>query len=87
MNREQFLTLQSDSSEISFATIYVCLLYMNINSNESGLSKVANNAFQKQVRVYIFFFLFFFVPVCAITASGVPCGTFVSMDRFSTLCG
>jgi hypothetical protein len=32
--------------------------------------------------------LFFFpVPVCAITASGVPGGTFVSMNRFSTLCG
>jgi hypothetical protein len=26
------------------------------------------------------------VPVCAITASGVPGGTFVSMNRFSTLC-
>jgi hypothetical protein len=32
--------------------------------------------------------LFFFpVPVCAITASGVPGGTSVSMNRFSTLCG
>jgi hypothetical protein len=30
---------------------------------------------------------FFFFPVCAITASGVPGGTFVSMNRFSTLCG
>jgi hypothetical protein len=30
---------------------------------------------------------FFSVPVCAITASGVPGGTFVSMNRFSTLCG
>jgi hypothetical protein len=30
---------------------------------------------------------FFSVPVCAITASGVPGGTFVSMDRFNTLCG
>jgi hypothetical protein len=34
----------------------------------------------------ILFFLFP-VPVCAITASGVPGGTFVSMNRFSTLCG
>jgi hypothetical protein len=33
------------------------------------------------------FFFFFPVPVCAITASGVPGGTFVSMNRFSTLCG
>jgi hypothetical protein len=33
------------------------------------------------------FFLFFSVPVCAITASGVPGGTLVSMNRFSTLCG
>jgi hypothetical protein len=31
-------------------------------------------------------FLIFPVPVCAITASGVPGGTFVSMNRFSTLC-
>jgi hypothetical protein len=30
---------------------------------------------------------FFSVPVCAITASGVPGGTLVSMNRFSTLCG
>jgi hypothetical protein len=28
-----------------------------------------------------------FFPVCAITASGVPGGTFVSVNRFSTLCG
>jgi hypothetical protein len=32
-------------------------------------------------------FFFFPVPVCAITASGVPGGTFVSMNRFSALCG
>jgi hypothetical protein len=30
---------------------------------------------------------FFPVPVCAITASGVPGGTLVSMNGFSTLCG
>jgi hypothetical protein len=30
---------------------------------------------------------FFSVPVCAITASGVPGGTVLSMNRFSTLCG
>jgi hypothetical protein len=30
---------------------------------------------------------FFSIPFCAITASGVPGGTFVSMNRFSTLCG
>jgi hypothetical protein len=30
---------------------------------------------------------FFSVPVCAITASGVPGGTLVSMNRFITLCG
>jgi hypothetical protein len=34
-----------------------------------------------------YFFFFFSFPVCAITASGVPGGTFVSMNRFSTLCG
>jgi hypothetical protein len=31
--------------------------------------------------------IFFSVPVCAIAASGVPGGTFVSVNRFSTLCG
>jgi hypothetical protein len=37
---------------------------------------------------YVFIIFFFFpIPVCAITASGVPGGTFVSMNRFSTLCG
>jgi hypothetical protein len=36
---------------------------------------------------FLFLFFFFSVPVCAITASGVPGGTFVSMNRFSTLCG
>jgi hypothetical protein len=35
----------------------------------------------------IFFFFFFSVQVCAITALGVPGGTFVSMNRFSTVCG
>jgi hypothetical protein len=34
-----------------------------------------------------FYFFFFSVSVCAITASGVPGGTFVSMNRFSALCG
>jgi hypothetical protein len=29
----------------------------------------------------------FFFSVCAITPSGVPGGTFVSVNRFSTLCG
>jgi hypothetical protein len=32
-------------------------------------------------------FFFFPVPVCAVTVSGVPGCTFVSMNRFSTLCG
>jgi hypothetical protein len=31
--------------------------------------------------------ILFPVPICAITASGVPGGSFVSMNRFSTLCG
>jgi hypothetical protein len=30
---------------------------------------------------------FFSISVCAITASGVPGGTLVAMNRFSTLCG
>jgi hypothetical protein len=32
-------------------------------------------------------YFFFPIPVCAITASGVPGGTFASMNRFSALCG
>jgi hypothetical protein len=35
---------------------------------------------------YLASFFFFPVPVYAITASGVPGGTLVSMNRFSTLC-
>jgi hypothetical protein len=38
-------------------------------------------------QILVNFFFFFAVPVCAITASGVPGGTFVSMNRFSALCG
>jgi hypothetical protein len=30
---------------------------------------------------------FFSAPVCAITVSGMPGGTLVSMNRFITLCG
>jgi hypothetical protein len=37
------------------------------------------------IRSYLF--ILFPVPVCAIAASGVPGCTFVSMNRFSTLCG
>jgi hypothetical protein len=40
---------------------------------------------QVPVEEEIFFF-FFPIPVCAITASGVPGGTFVSKNSFSTLC-
>jgi hypothetical protein len=32
------------------------------------------------------YLVFFSVPVCAITASGVPRGTLVSINRFSTQC-
>jgi hypothetical protein len=37
--------------------------------------------------VVIKFYFFFSVSICAFTASGVPGGTFVSMNRFITLCG
>jgi hypothetical protein len=40
----------------------------------------------QQLKLFAVFFFFFPVPVCAITASGVPGGTLVSMNRFSTLC-
>jgi hypothetical protein len=33
------------------------------------------------------YFFFFSVPVCAITASGMPGGTLISMNSFRTLCG
>jgi hypothetical protein len=33
------------------------------------------------------YFFFFTIPVCAITTSGVPSGTLVSMNHFSSLCG
>jgi hypothetical protein len=39
------------------------------------------------IQTYLIILLFFPVPVCAITASGVPGGTFVSMNRFSALRG
>jgi hypothetical protein len=42
---------------------------------------------KKYIQSSLLTFFFFSVPVCAITASGVPGGTFVSMNRFSTLCG
>jgi hypothetical protein len=38
--------------------------------------------------IFMYFFFFFFpAPVCAITASGVPGGTFVSMNCLRTVCG
>jgi hypothetical protein len=47
------------------------------------LNKERNRPVKKKINL-----LFFFpVPVCAITASGVPGGTPVSMNSFSTLCG
>jgi hypothetical protein len=39
------------------------------------------------LKAYMQTFIFFPVPVCAITASGMPGGTLVSMNRFSNLCG
>jgi hypothetical protein len=41
----------------------------------------------ESVMMYGSEFFFFPVPVCAITAPGVPGGTVVSMNHFSTLCG
>jgi hypothetical protein len=48
-------------------------------ANDSGIVSIRKNAISS--------YLFFPVPVCAITASGVPDGTLVSMNRFSTLFG
>jgi hypothetical protein len=42
---------------------------------------------QEEARLWRKHLFFFSVPVCAIAASGVPGGTFVSMNRFSTLYG
>jgi hypothetical protein len=56
-----------------------------------GAVKVADsekcNGEAEIIEPLFFFFFFFSVPVCAIAASGVPGGTFVSMNSFSTLCG
>jgi hypothetical protein len=47
--------------------------------------------FRNKIFIYLFILIplrfFFPVPVCVITASGVTGGTFVSMNRFVTLCG
>jgi hypothetical protein len=51
---------------------------------KEGRGKQAINYQRSNIPSYFFFFP---VPVCAITASGVPGGTLVSMYRFSTLCG
>jgi hypothetical protein len=49
----------------------------------SGLQEQVNTAY----CVFQSLFFFFPVPVCAITASEVPGGTFLSMNRFSTILG
>jgi len=46
-----------------------------------------NKATTELQKALIHSFFFFPITVCAITASGVPGGTFVSMNHFSTLCG
>jgi hypothetical protein len=51
------------------------------NSSTTTKQKVFN-----LVSVFRCFLAFFPVPVYAVTASGVPGGTLVSMNRFSTLC-
>jgi hypothetical protein len=62
--------------------VRLCGIY-NIGTHFSGVHKIlVPSELQHSIQ-----FLFFPVPVCAITASGVPGGTFVSMNRFSTLCG
>jgi hypothetical protein len=42
---------------------------------------------REAVASSLLYFFIFSVSVCAIAASGVPGGTFVSMNRFSSLCG
>jgi hypothetical protein len=64
-----------------------------VEDNKNWLFVFKNNAWrgflcpcvQQEYCSWLFFF--FPVPVCAITASVVPGGTFVSMNRFNTLCG
>jgi hypothetical protein len=70
----QIINLQTlDHLTASFASIEI----VNLETVDHGWS----------VKVSTLEVFFFSVPVCAITASGVPGGTFVSMNRFSTLCG
>jgi hypothetical protein len=49
----------------------------------SGLQQQVNTAH----CVFQSLFFFFPVPVCAITALGMPGGNFLSMNRFSTMWG
>jgi hypothetical protein len=56
-----------------------------LRNYEDTLGQTMNNSMQTFAIVCNVFF--FSVPVCAITASVVPGGTLVSMNRFSTLCG
>jgi hypothetical protein len=58
----------------------LCNKKLEINEVESYV-KIINCANAVDLKNFLFP-----VPVCAITASGVPGGTLVSMNRFSTLC-
>jgi hypothetical protein len=57
-----------------------------VKQRQALLRQISYSDFTEEPVASIFFF-FFSVLVCAITASGVPGGTLVSMNRFSTLCG
>jgi hypothetical protein len=79
-----FLLMQT-LPQRKFATI--CLLASPCLSSclsQHVTSRESLNGFSWKFSLIFFFFP---VHVCAITASGVPGGTFVSMKRFSALCG
>jgi hypothetical protein len=54
---------------------------------ESKVTTAQTHGWKKFFLERIVTYFFFPVPVYIITASGVPGSTFVSMNRFSTLCG
>jgi hypothetical protein len=75
-----------------YVTIYyedTLLMYSRFISLLGPSGNYMHHLFSQSTILHFILMGFFFFPVlaCAITASRVPGGTFVSMNRFSTLCG
>jgi hypothetical protein len=74
--------MSTDVSEVRAASI--ALMMEVVRTSETSVVIYLHDSISQKTELQLNFFFF---PVCAITASGVPGGTFVSMNRFSTLCG